>query len=289
MIMNWDNLRLARLTLPAKLLVTLLLAVIGPGYLFGVGNIFFQHQMADGEPGLTIDDLRRNFHGLEKTITPESKVTVNSKMLEEVRPGGGMREYLEQGGEPAIRGLITWLENGAKEEEFVQTGLVEAGDPSAMEIIRANCVECHHADGGDMEDVPFAPDDASDPEYPLVLTTAEPEITVDESGPRIVQLAPINTRRLVHVTHAHILTIPVFTFIVGALFLMTGLGSTVKLVIGPLPMLAVLLDIGGWWAARVFEPFIYVIAGAGGLFGLFYAVQILCVLGSMWFGRAGGE
>ena len=84
-------------------------------------------------------------------------------------------------------------------------------------------------------------------------------------------------------------TIPVFTFITGALFLMTGLGSTVKLVIGPLPMLAVLLDIGGWWAARVFEPFIYIIAGAGGLFGLFYAVQILCVLGSMWFGRTGGE
>lgn len=287
--MSWDQFRLTRLTLPAKLLITLLLAVIGPGYLFGTANIFFNHEMADGEPGLTVDDLRRHFHGLEKTITPEAKVTVNSKMLEEVRPGGSMREYLEPGGEPAIRGLIQWLENGAKEAEFATGGLVESGDPSAKEVIAAQCVECHHAAGGDMEDLPFAQDDESEPEYELVMTAATPDFQVDETGPQTVQLAPISTRKLVHVTHAHILTIPVFTFIVGALFLMTGLGPRLKLVIGPLPMLAALLDIGGWWAARYFEPFVFVIAGAGALFGAMYALQILCILGSMWLGRTSSE
>ena len=95
--MNWDALRLARLSLPAKLLITLLLLIIGPGYLFGVANIYFKHQNADGEPGLTVDDLRAAFHGMTKTFQPEDKVIVNSTMLKKVRPGGEMRETSGQG------------------------------------------------------------------------------------------------------------------------------------------------------------------------------------------------
>ncbi len=44
---------------------------------------------------------------------------------------------------------------------------------------------------------------------------------------------------------------------------MTGLGEMVSWVLAPLPMLAILLDIGSWWIARFSEPFIYVIAGRG--------------------------
>ena len=45
--MQDDAPRLARLTPPAKLLLTLFLLIVGPGYLFGTANIFFQHQGAD--------------------------------------------------------------------------------------------------------------------------------------------------------------------------------------------------------------------------------------------------
>jgi hypothetical protein len=88
------------------------------------------------------------------------------------------------------------------------------------------------------------------------------------------------------VTHAHILAIPVFTLLVGLLFLMTGFSEKIKLVLGPLPMLAVLLDIGSWWAARFIEPFIYVIAASGAIFGAAFALQILAILASMWLGIA---
>ena len=40
--MNWDSMRLATLSLPAKLLVTLFLLIIGPGYLFGTANIMLK-------------------------------------------------------------------------------------------------------------------------------------------------------------------------------------------------------------------------------------------------------
>jgi hypothetical protein len=77
----------------------------------------------------------------------------------------------------------------------------------------------------------------------------------------------------------------VFTLLVGALFMMTGFGPTVKFALGPLPMLAILLDIGSWWLARYVEPFIYVIAAAGAVFGAAYGLQILCILCSLWCGR----
>jgi hypothetical protein len=206
-------------------------------------------------------------------------------MLKQVRPGGDMREYLDKGGEPAVRGLITWLENAAPETEFAKPGLAEPGDPSAQQIIKAHCVECHNADGGDMEEIPYAATTDSEPEYKLVMATAKPQITIQESGLQTVEIKPTSESKLVHITHIHILTMPIFTFVVGVLFLMTGIPQSIKLLVGPLPMLAVLLDISGWWIARYFEPFIFVIAAAGGLFGATYALQILCVLGSMWLGK----
>ncbi|MHB0955427.1 MAG: hypothetical protein ACYC6N_14235 [Pirellulaceae bacterium] len=283
--MAWETFRLARLSLAAKLMITLLLLIIGPGYLFGMANIFFKHQNADGEPGLTIDDLRATFHGLTKTFQPEDKKIVNSLMLKQVRPGGDMREYLDQGGEPAVRGLITWLENSAKEDEFAKPGLANPADPSAQQIIKAHCVECHNADGGDMEDVPYAATAESEPEYTLVMVTAKPEITIEPSGLQTLVIKPASDARLVHVTHAHVMTVPIFIFIVGVLFLMTGIPQSIKLLLGPLPLLAVLLDISSWWIARYVEPFIFVIAATGAVLGATYALQIVCVLGSMWFGR----
>jgi len=37
--------------------------------------------------------------------------------------------------------------------------------------------------------------------------------------------------------------------------------------------------------ARYVEPFIYVIGAAGALFGAAYALQVLCILGSLWLGK----
>jgi hypothetical protein len=70
---------------------------------------------------------------------------------------------------------------------------------------------------------------------------------------------------------------------------MTGMSPFVKTTLGPLPMLATILDIGSWWLARYSEPFIYVIAASGAVFGTAFALQILCILGSTWFGKRPGE
>jgi hypothetical protein len=283
--MTWESFRLARLSFPGKLMITLFLLLVGVGYLVATANIYFQHQDADLEPGLTLDDLKRSFHGLEKEVTPEATITVTSPMLEQVREGGDMREYLELGGEPAIRALITWLEDGAKEETFAVGGLVADGDPSAQQVLADQCVECHNADGGDAEDYAFADDADSEPQLDYIEFYAEAEFDREETGPQVLSLKPIALPRLVHVTHTHIFTIPTFLLITGILFLMTGYSPFIKAVLVPLPIFAVLLDIGGWWLARLAEPGIYMIAAAGAILGPAFALQILGIFLSMWFGK----
>ncbi|MHB8899810.1 MAG: hypothetical protein ACYC6Y_13775 [Thermoguttaceae bacterium] len=284
--MSWDSFRLSRLPLPGKLMVTLFLGLVGLGYLVGTANTVLKHQDADREPGLGIDDLRRTFHGLEKTVTPEAQVTVHSLMLEQVGPEGEMREHLEEGGEPAIRSLVGWLEGGAEEDAFGKADAGQAGDPSPQAVIKGQCIECHNSDGGDMEDLPFAASGQAEPEYGLVMAAAEPEFETRQQGPQTLKLSPISLNQLVQVTHVHVMAIPVFTLAVGMLFLLTGFADWFKLLVGPLPMLAIVLDIGSWWAARFVEPFIFVIAASGAIFGAAFALQIVCILASMWLGLA---
>jgi hypothetical protein len=279
--MSWDSFRLARLSVASKLLVTLFLLIVGPGYLVATANIYFKNKDADGDSEMTVDDLRATFHGLEQKGADTK--SVNSSMLEQVRPGGDMREYLEED-EPATNGLIAWLEAEAKEADFDTPGLKAEGDWSAKQAIATYCVDCHNSDGGDNEDVPYAATADSEPEYDLVFVSAEATVDIQEGEVKVIK--PKSERRLVHITHAHILAIPVFTLLVGALFMMTGFGSVLKFLLGPLPMLAVLADISSWWLARYAEPFIYVIAAAGAVFGIAYALQILGILCSMWFGRS---
>jgi hypothetical protein len=276
---------LAALPLGVKVTLTAFLVLIGAGYLTALANIYLHHQEADLEPGLGPDDLIRVYHGLEKVVTSETRVEAQPEMLVRVSPGGDMRKYLEKGGEESIRTLIYWLENGALEADFTREGLVEPLDPSPQDVIAETCVRCHHAAGGEKSDVPYAENRDALPTYALVSVQAvAPAPTVDAAS-KTMYLPPMSVPELVQVTHVHIFSIPAFTLFVAALFFLTGVSGRLKGIVGPLPMLAICLDIGGWWLARPFEPATQMIAVGGALFGTTLAVQIVCVLGSLWLGR----
>ena len=78
-------------TLPggAKIMLTIFLAIIGSGYLVAVANIFYSHQMADGKEGVTLDDLRAVYSGME---VPAEAEEIPSRMLTMIR--GEMRQYI---------------------------------------------------------------------------------------------------------------------------------------------------------------------------------------------------
>src|SRR5262245_48851114 len=276
--------RLGALPVPAKVMLTLFLLLISAGYGVATLNIYEHHQDADLEPGLSLDDLRVRFHGLEKkpksppaegaaapkegepakdapTAAPAGPI---SPMLKMVLPGGGMRKYLEKGGEPSVRALVSWLEAGSKKEDFSKEGVFKEGDPSVSDVLEEQCIKCHNAQNGKKKDVPYAATSKSTPEYEMVAKQAMAAAAASRG--EAVYLEPMALSALIQSTHAHILSIPVFTLIVGCLFFLTRQRPAVKAILGPLPMLGVILDIGGWWLARVFEPGIYAIAAAGGIF-----------------------
>ncbi len=283
--MSVQSLRLANLPLAAKLMLTAFLALLGTGYLVATRNIYEQHHEADLEPGLSMDDLRRAYHGLNKEVTEETQTQLPSTMQRMVAPGAPMRMYLERGGPPAVRTLTTWLENGSREVQFPTTGLVEPGDPSPRQVITRQCVLCHNATDGEMMDVPYAQAFGKQAEYDLVIAAAEPVAGPTTTETAVMELAPTGRAELVHITHAHILAMPIFTLCVGTLFLLTGLPQWLKTIVGPLPMIALCFDIGAWWLTRVYEPGIFIIATAGAVFGLAYGIQIIAAFLSLWFGR----
>ncbi len=283
--MALPKLRLANLPASAKLTLTFFLALVGLGYFTALGNIYYQHKDKDLEEGLTLNDLKRTFHGLDKEVTTESRQRFPSPMELMVRPGGPMREYLEAGGPKAVRALMSWLEAGSPEATFDQPGAYQTGDPAARQVIADQCVRCHNAADGEMQDVPYAPAPDAEPVYANVILLARSRFGDTTTETETMHLAPTGLAELMHITHAHVLAMPLFTLSVAALFLMTGLPEKLKLILAPLPMLALIADIGGWWLARPVAPAVYIIAAAGAVFGAAYGLQILIVLGSMWFGR----
>jgi hypothetical protein len=283
--MSPTRLRLAELPTAAKVPLTAFLALIGAGYFVAILNIYEHHHEADLESGLTFDDLRRVYHGLDKEVTSRTRQRIPSKMETMVRPGGAMRPYLEEGGEATIVALTSWLQGGAEEAGFGVAGLYQAGGPSAKQVIAERCIRCHNARDGEMSDVPYASASDAAPEYVLVAKVAASGLAPMISETKMMHLPPTGRAELVQSTHAHILAMPVFALIIGALFLLTGLPERLKLIVGPLPLLALCADFASWWLARPFEVFVYVIAAAGAVFGASLGVQILCVFASMWFGR----
>lgn len=272
--------RLGALPFYAKVTLTLFLVLVGGGYLVATGNVYYKHNEADLVPGMSLDDLRAAFHGMDQEVTEERHK--DSEMLKMVAPGGPMRRFLDKGGPAAVETLMSWLEDGAPREKFTEAGAYVEGGPSPQAVIKNQCVECHHAAGGEMKDVPYATDADSLPQYTMVIVEAEPEVTTSS---QVMHLSPPGIAELVHTTHAHILTIPVFTLAMALLFMGTGWGPKTKLILMPLPMLATLLDIASWWLARPIEPFIYLTAAAGALFALSFGLQVLLVFGALWFGQ----
>ena len=57
------GIRLSDLSRPLKMVITLFLVMMGLAYIVSVFNMYLTYNLADGEPGMTMEDLRRSFYG----------------------------------------------------------------------------------------------------------------------------------------------------------------------------------------------------------------------------------
>jgi hypothetical protein len=107
--------------LPATMrtLFTGALCVVGLGYLFAAIYVFAAHAGADGQPGLSVQDIQITYSGSSET-TPLEKALIG--------PMSGMLPQRD------LVTVIDWIHEGANKRAY------EAGIES---IIETNCLSCH--------------------------------------------------------------------------------------------------------------------------------------------------
>lgn len=111
-----------------KLLFTGYLTTIAAGYIMALIQILFTHGMADGQFGLSLNDIVYSYYGDRSGSVLESKLN------------GSMKFNAPD--EDRFK-IIQWVRDGASEKEYNTT---------IKTVIDQNCVTCHNADAGSLPD-----------------------------------------------------------------------------------------------------------------------------------------
>lgn len=123
------NLNLASQGTSLKALFSGYLIVVAVGYLMAVVQIQLTHGLADGEYGLSIDDIVYSYYGNRSNSLLENKLH------------GSMKPMATDEERDAI---INWIHQGATEEAYQEQGI--------QSIFESKCIVCHNADGGGIPD-----------------------------------------------------------------------------------------------------------------------------------------
>jgi len=108
-----------------KALFTGYLVVVAVGYLMAIVQIQFTHGLADGEMGLSVDDIVYSYYGKRSGSVIEAKLNGSMQLM------APDEERLQ---------IINWVHKGADEKAFYDTGI--------RKIMDNNCIMCHNASSG---------------------------------------------------------------------------------------------------------------------------------------------
>lgn len=124
MIAATNDLTLGKLCLTYRVLFSCFLLVTGLGLLMAATQIVLSHGMADGKPGLSVDDIVYSYYGNRSGSKLETELT------------GSMRAKA-----PAEVNftLIQWARDGAPDAEW---------DPKIKPLLEKHCAACHDAESG---------------------------------------------------------------------------------------------------------------------------------------------
>ena len=108
-----------------KSLFTGYLVVVAIGYMMALIQIQFTHGMADGELGLSVDDIVYSYYGKRSGSVLEAKLNGSMKLM------APEQDRLK---------IINWVRKGASEKSFHNNGI--------RQIVDNNCIACHNAASG---------------------------------------------------------------------------------------------------------------------------------------------
>ncbi len=118
-------LNLSNISTSLKSLFTGYLTIVAIGYLMALVQIQFTHGMADGELGLSVDDIVYSYYGKRSGSVLETKLNGSMKLM------APEAERLK---------IINWVRMGAKEKAYTTQGI--------RQIVENRCISCHSAASG---------------------------------------------------------------------------------------------------------------------------------------------
>jgi hypothetical protein len=117
--------RLSRIPVPLKVVLSLTLIVLGTGYLIALYNLYLTYNLTDGQPGMSVNDLKRAFYGNRDNTKLAAKID-----------GGSMAQFLTRPGDKGK--ILSWIQDGADLNGY---------ESMVRPILAQNCIRCHNPNG----------------------------------------------------------------------------------------------------------------------------------------------
>ncbi|HYF37722.1 MAG TPA: hypothetical protein VD994_20640 [Prosthecobacter sp.] len=258
--------KLHQLDLPWKLLITMFLIVLSSGFVTAELYLMHTTEMADGQKGLTIDDITYQFHG-------DPTKTTLKKQVE-----GGMKKYFSEVEDDTklteeeladLAKVVAWNDAGAQEAGFWDPQLKEKDkNPNSVYRIFLNrgCLDCHAKDAtmkGHKKDSPLET-------YAEVSKFTKPDTGMDKG-------------RLLSLSHIHLLGMGMMFMLAGAAVALSIWPMWIRsaLVVGGFS--SILLDIFGWWGVKWYGASLSWVVMAGGiLMAVSFGGSVFVALYDLW-------
>jgi mono/diheme cytochrome c family protein len=221
---------LPSLELPWKLLITLFLIVLSSGFV--VSELYLMHttEMADGKPGMSLEDITLTFHGDPKATRLKHMVL------------GPMKKYfsddesttLKAAEQADLDAVVAWSDNKAPEIQYWDPVEKDKKPAAIFNIFNDhNCFNCH---------APDATMKGNKKDSPLDTYAGVSKFTKPNTG--------MDTGRLLMLSHVHLLGMGMMFLLAGAAVALTVWPKWIRcaLIVGGLS--SILFDIFGWWGVK---------------------------------------
>jgi hypothetical protein len=146
--------------------------------------------------------------------------------------------------------------------QWIRAGATADGYEKIEPILTQKCGICHSAQSG----LPISP---------LTSFQDVQKVTSTDTGLSLLQLT--------RVSHIHLFGISIMFVLTGAIFSLSVTPIWFRVAVLVVPYLAIIMDIGSWWATKYYDPvFAYIVLIGGAFMGLAMACQIFVSLWDMW-------